>query len=67
MSEAWSDWSERPFLVCPDCEGVGEIEYGHPNAPDAEGVRDCRRCDGTGEIEDDSEPVEEEDLWECEG
>jgi hypothetical protein len=33
---------------CEACLGDGQIEYGHPNAPDPDRVETCKECNGTG-------------------
>jgi hypothetical protein len=51
--------------VCPDCEGLGRVEYELPVIDYVNGGYldsrwgDCERCSGTGEIEDWEEDEEE--------
>jgi hypothetical protein len=55
--------------LCDCCGGQGFVEYGHPNAPEAERTEKCEHCDGTGFILiDDAEPVDEDwDPYEAAG
>lgn len=52
--EAWGDENPAandPVRDCPDCGGSGEIQW-------IERTGKCVRCDGTGSIPDEYEPVE---------
>jgi DnaJ-class molecular chaperone len=56
--EAWGDENPAnndPVRDCPTCGGNGRIEWIEDGVIDFEV---CTRCDGTGSIPDEYEPVE---------
>jgi len=55
--EAFPVWQD-----CPTCHGEGHLYSGHPNDPHPryEGV--CPTCEGAGQIEVETEPVDFDDL-----
>lgn len=58
---------ERPakelrIVACDACAGDGYIEYGHPNAPTYAYTSECGACGGSGDVEIEVEPIDEEDL-----
>jgi DnaJ-class molecular chaperone len=55
--------SERQ-VQCEACRGSGEIEYGHPNAPDPDYVLPCQECNGDGWYIVDDGPLTLEDALE---
>lgn len=50
------------FFVCPECQGSGAIERGHPNAPHPTNTETCGSCEGSGDVEVETELVKMEDL-----
>lgn len=60
--EAWGDENPAandPTRDCPDCDGSGEIQW---IEDDLLHVRACTRCDGTGCVPDEYEPLEDDML-----
>ncbi len=58
MNHRYSPDFRAPYsIVCPECNGAGVVEI-----PDGDGEEvwllkeRCDKCDGHGQIEDDSEP-----------
>lgn len=50
---------------CEACLGDGKIEYGHPNAPDAERIEICKECDGTGNAPPETVIDLDADAWQA--
>ena len=55
---------ETRFLTCPDCEGYGAHVIGNGHFADGSEnneERPCQTCEGTGQAEQEVEPVECDD------
>ena len=55
---------ETRFVTCSGCDGSGVYVIGHGRWPDGSEnneERPCMGCDGTGEVEQEVEPVECDD------
>ena len=51
------------MITCPVCDGEGWLEDCWPWFSKADGSREtCDLCHGSGEIEQELEPIEQEDL-----
>ena len=55
-----ADYKSFFVIPCRDCEGTGKIDTRHPNDPTGPKLIYCDRCAGTGEVENDEWPVEQD-------